>query len=139
MTSASSVGRSGVRGLNVHSPSRHRRRSPLVVAIALGAGCLASVAMAAQSYTPSDTTMSDQAITLNGHDLTIEQIVNVARHGAQVQLSADARQRELDNYGLLLEATAEKRGGEVTVINQGGALFTVRLPLSAKPASVGAS
>jgi len=47
--------------------------------MALGAGCLASPAMAARSYTPSDTTMTDQTITLNGHDLTIEQIVNVAR------------------------------------------------------------
>jgi len=44
---------------------------------------------------------------VNGHDLTIEQIVNVARRGAKVQLSADARQRAARHYGLLLEATAE--------------------------------
>jgi histidine ammonia-lyase len=51
--------------------------------------------------------MGGQTITLNGHDLTIAQIISVARHGAQVQLSGDARQRQADNYGLLLEATAE--------------------------------
>lgn len=51
--------------------------------------------------------MRRQTITLNGHDLSIEQIISVARHGARVQLSADARQRQADNYGLLLEATAE--------------------------------
>ena len=51
--------------------------------------------------------MSSQTVVLTGHDLTIEQIVDVARRGAQVELSADARQREADNYGLLLEATAE--------------------------------
>jgi len=89
----------------------------LVAVIALGAGCLSSLAFAGQTYTPGDATMSDQTITLNGHDLTIEQIVNVARHGAKVQLSADARQRELDNYGLLLEATAE--GVSVYWFNRG--------------------
>jgi len=39
----------------------------------------------------------------------------------------------------LVQQVAARRGGEVTVINQGGALFTVRLPLSVKPVSVGAS
>ncbi len=39
----------------------------------------------------------------------------------------------------LVQQVAARRGGEVTVINQGGALFTVRLPLSAQPVSVGAS
>jgi len=36
----------------------------------------------------------------------------------------------------LVKQVAARRGGEVTVLNQGGALFTVRLPLSAKPVSV---
>ena len=74
---------------------------------ALAAGCSASTARAGQSYTPCDSTLRGETITLNGHELTIEQIVDVARHGARVQLSAEARQREVDNYGLLLEATAE--------------------------------
>src|SRR6266581_1571934 len=39
----------------------------------------------------------------------------------------------------LVQQVAARRGGEVTVINQGGAQFTVRLPLTAKPVSVGAS
>jgi histidine ammonia-lyase len=51
--------------------------------------------------------MSGQTITLTGHDLSLEQIIAVARHGARVQLSPQARQRQIDNYGLLLEATAE--------------------------------
>ena len=74
-------------------------------------------ALAGQTYTPCDETMSGQTITLTGHDLTIEQIVDVARHGAKVQLSAEARQREADNYGLLLEATAE--GVSVYWFNRG--------------------
>jgi histidine ammonia-lyase len=68
---------------------------------------LAPAAFAAPSYMPIVPTMSDRTITLSGHDLTIEQIVQVARHGAKVQLSPAARQREADNYGLLLEAAAE--------------------------------
>ena len=74
-------------------------------------------ALAGQTYTPCDETLSGQTITLTGHDLTIEQIVDVARHGAKVQLSAEARQREADNYGLLLEATAE--GVSVYWFNRG--------------------
>lgn len=68
---------------------------------------IALPALAGQTYSPCDETMSGETITLTGRDLTIEQIVDVARHGAKVQLSAEARQREADNYGLLLEATAE--------------------------------
>jgi signal transduction histidine kinase len=36
----------------------------------------------------------------------------------------------------LVQQVAARRGGEVTVINKGGALFTVRLPLFTKPAWV---
>ena len=36
----------------------------------------------------------------------------------------------------LVQQVASRRGGEVTVVNQGGALFTVRLPLAAKPVTV---
>jgi len=73
----------------------------------LGAGFPVPALLAAQTYSPCDSTLSGETITLDGHDLTIEQIVAVARHGAKVQLSADARRRQEDNYGLLLEAAAE--------------------------------
>jgi two-component system CitB family sensor kinase len=36
----------------------------------------------------------------------------------------------------LVKQVAARRGGEVTVLNQGGALFTVRLPLTVKPVPV---
>lgn len=58
-------------------------------------------------YHPIDPTDAGRTITLTGHDLTIEEVMEVARGGAQVQLSAEAKQRESDNYGLLLEAPAE--------------------------------
>ncbi len=73
------------------------------------AGCLiASMASrAATGYQAIDATKGDSVVTLTGRDLTIEQVVDVARHGAKVQLSPEAKQRQADNYGLLLEAAAE--------------------------------
>ena len=73
-------------------------------------GCwLASgtAALAAGDYQPILPSLSDKTITLTGRDLTIEQRVDVARFGAKVQLSPEARQRQADNHGLLLEAAAE--------------------------------
>jgi len=56
---------------------------------------------------PITPTMNDRTVTLNGHDLTIDQIVMVARYGAKVELSAEARHAQAENFGLLLEAAAE--------------------------------
>ena len=69
--------------------------------------CVNGPALSAPDYHPIDATMADKTVTLTGHDLTVDQVVQVARYGAKVQLSPEARQREADNYGLLLEATAE--------------------------------
>jgi histidine ammonia-lyase len=83
--------------------------SPLVrCALLAGAAvCVALPTWAASNYTPITPTMSDRTVTLTGHDLGIDQIVMVARYGAKVELSADARQHQADSYGLLLEAAAE--------------------------------
>lgn len=89
--------------LHVHRVPRLRLRLACGVLAAIGG----AGPHAAAAYTPISPTMADRNITLTGHDLTIEQIVQVARYGAKVELSADARQRERDNYGLLLEAAAE--------------------------------
>jgi histidine ammonia-lyase len=73
--------------------------------------CAAAPAWAASNdvanYAPITPTMNDRTVTLNGRDLTIDQIIMVARYGAKVELSADARQHQADSYGLLLEAAAE--------------------------------
>jgi histidine ammonia-lyase len=57
-----------------------------------------------RTITPST---AGETIVLTGRDLTIDQMVQVARYGAKVALSAQARQRSADAYGLLLEAAAE--------------------------------
>jgi histidine ammonia-lyase len=58
-------------------------------------------------YHPIVASLRHQTVILTGRTLTIEQIVDVARHGAKVELDATARQRQADGYGLLLEAAAE--------------------------------
>jgi histidine ammonia-lyase len=73
----------------------------------LGAMLATTQAAAAAPFTPIAATKHDALVTLDGHSLSIEQIVDVARFGARVELSPGAQQREQDNYGLLLEATAE--------------------------------
>jgi histidine ammonia-lyase len=84
------------------------RRYVTLWALALSGACGASAtALAASVYSPITPSTAGRTITLSGHDLTIDEIVQVARYGARVELSREARQREADNYGLLLEATAE--------------------------------
>ncbi len=74
---------------------------------------MASVA-AYQTITPS---AAHETVVLTGRDLTIAEVVAVARYGAKVSLSSEARQRSADAYGLLLEAAAE--GVSVYWFNRG--------------------
>lgn len=71
--------------------------------------CAAALAAAGGGvpYTPITPREREKVITLTGHDLSIDQVIEVARYGARVQLSPEARQRSADAYGLLLEAAAE--------------------------------
>ncbi|MER8826153.1 aromatic amino acid ammonia-lyase [Mesorhizobium sp. M0938] len=62
---------------------------------------------AAQIYQPITETAAGKTIKLTGRDLTIEQVVDIARNGAKVELSAEALQRSADAYGLLLQGAAE--------------------------------
>ena len=83
------------------------RAAGRLASIMIGGLIASTPALAESGYRPISPTMLDKTITLTGHDLTIEQLVDVARNGAKVQLSAEAKQRQTDNYGLLLEAAAE--------------------------------
>ena len=51
--------------------------------------------------------MADTMITLTGRDMTIEQVIHVARNGAKIHFSPEAKYSEADSYGLLLEEPAE--------------------------------
>lgn len=58
-------------------------------------------------YQPITETAVGKTITLTGRDLTYEQVIEIARDGAKVELSAEALQRSADAYGLLLQGAAE--------------------------------
>lgn len=62
---------------------------------------------ATTTYQPIFEAAASETITLTGHDLTIDQVIDIARSGAKVELSPEALQRSADAYGLLLEGAAE--------------------------------
>jgi histidine ammonia-lyase len=88
---------------------QHKRcnRLELTFSMALLCSCIAHPAMAIEAYRPVTTTMASKTITLTGHDLTIEQVIDIARHGAKVIISDAAMQRGADSFGLMLEAQHE--------------------------------
>jgi len=71
------------------------------------AGSAAAATSAQQSYIPIEYTESDRTITLTGQDMTLEDVILIARHGARIELTDKARQRAADAYGLLLQGAAE--------------------------------
>src|SRR5665213_884305 len=101
--------------------SSHRSRTSLFAGLGASAtlSLLALNAAAAEPvpYHPITPAMADKTIVLTGHDLTIDQVVDVARYGAKVALTAEARQRSADAHALLLEAAAE--GVSVYWFNRG--------------------
>src|ERR1700722_4041170 len=95
-------------GASIMSNGMTRTRNlGIVCALAVCGVSAIMPALAASDYQALTPPMSEKTITLTGRELTIEQLVDVARHGAKVQLSPEARQRQVDNHGLLLEAAAE--------------------------------
>ncbi len=91
----------------MRTPKSLLAASLLLSGLACAGAATAPAAVGSPAYTPIEPTSAERLVILDGHHLTIEEIVAVARHGARVDLSPEARQREADNYGLLLEATAE--------------------------------
>jgi histidine ammonia-lyase len=95
------------------------------VPVGAGVGLLLSLLGSAASadasaplpYHPITPSMAEQTVVLTGRDLSIDQVVQVARYGAKVALSAEARQRSADAHALLLEAAAE--GVSVYWFNRG--------------------
>ncbi len=61
----------------------------------------------ADTYRPIAAGEGGDAITLTGHDLTIEQLVAVARNGQPVEVSPEVHDHQADAHSLLLEGVAE--------------------------------
>lgn len=92
-----------------------------------------SVAAAAPAYREIAPTLADHTVTLTGKDLTLDQVVDVARHGAKVALSDEARQRSADAHALLLEAANE--GVSVYWFNRGSGSGRERFIFTGDPLS----
>src|ERR1700682_3759162 len=88
-----------------------------LVLAALSLAALDAAAASSAPYRPIEASMSDKTIVLTGRDLTVYQGVQVARYGARVALTPEARQRSADAHALLLEAAAE--GVSVYWFNRG--------------------
>jgi histidine ammonia-lyase len=84
--------------------STYPRRILLAALVGVATRALAD---AAPEYHPINATMAAQTVTLTGNDLTIEQVIQVARYGAKVAVSPEAKQRCLDTFNLMNEGAAE--------------------------------
>src|SRR5882757_4857137 len=90
-----------------------RRTRTALCAIALTGAAVLPLSAHAQmfgdprGYRPITPAMAGKTLTLTGHDMTIDDVMDVARRGEKVQFGAAAKQRMEDNYGLLLEAPLE--------------------------------
>src|SRR5450631_1223900 len=77
----------------------------------------APLCAASLTYRPIAPTMENRTVVLTGKDLTVDQVVEVARYGAKVDLTPEARRRSADAHALLLEAANE--GVSVYWFNRG--------------------
>jgi len=101
--------------------------------LVLGLWSGAASAVEPAPYRPITPTLADQTVVLTGHDLTIDQVVQVARYGARVALSPEARQHSADAHALLLEAAAE--GVSVYWFNRGSGSGRERFIFTGDPLS----
>ncbi|MHB8477105.1 MAG: aromatic amino acid ammonia-lyase [Steroidobacteraceae bacterium] len=79
----------------------------IMLALLPAASILIVAAAPAADYRPITAAADGKIVTLTGHDLTIEDVVAVARNGAQVRYSPEAIQRATDGNDLRAEAGAE--------------------------------
>ena len=101
--------------------------------VGLAASSVGFAATAVPVYRAISATQSDKTVVLTGRDLTIDEVVQVARYGAKVALSAEARQRSADAHALLLEAAAE--GVSVYWFNRGSGSGRERFIFTGDPLS----
>jgi histidine ammonia-lyase len=101
--------------------------------VGLSLAALQAAATSSAPYRAIVPSMSDRTIVLTGRDLTVDQVVQVARHGAKVALTPEARQRSADAHALLLEAAAE--GVSVYWFNRGSGSGRERFIFTGDPLS----
>jgi histidine ammonia-lyase len=78
-----------------------------LMGLGLGVAALLAQPALAVEFHPITADAESTVITLTGHDLTIEEVVAVARHGAHVRYSPEAIARAVAGAELRAEAAAE--------------------------------
>jgi histidine ammonia-lyase len=86
----------------------------VVGALAVGVPATAG----AQAYNPITPTKANETITLTGKNMTVEDVVDIARHGAKVRVSAAHRRSSAANLQLVFEGA--RQGIPIYGFNRGG-------------------
>jgi histidine ammonia-lyase len=84
-----------------------RARAGIFAAMLAVVATLAFAGAANAQFNRIAPTKADETIVLDGHSLTIEQLVDIARGGAKVEVAPEALERAAASYGLMLQAQAE--------------------------------
>ena len=82
-------------------------RRKIFAAILAAVTMLALTGAANAQFKQITATRADETVVLDGHSLTVEQLVDVARGGARVEVAPEALERAAASYGLMLQAQAE--------------------------------
>jgi histidine ammonia-lyase len=88
----------------------------LVVGLVLGLPAAAS-AQQQEGFTPINPTKAHKTITLTGEDMTIQDVVDIARHGAKVRIARKHANYMNRAYNLIIEAS--RQGIPVYRFNRG--------------------
>jgi histidine ammonia-lyase len=90
----------------------------VVIAGALWTGQPPAAATGPAPYQPIDATMSGTTITLNGRTMSIQDVVDIARHGARVRVADEVLNSIEKNLQLVLEGA--RQGIPIYGFNRGG-------------------
>jgi histidine ammonia-lyase len=105
--------------MNNNSMLQRRLMSNIaVVFFAAIVALLPGTPVAAASYQPIEPSKSDTTITLNGEDMSVQDVVDIARHGAKVRVANEVFDSIEKNLQLVLEAA--RQGIPVYGFNRGG-------------------
>jgi histidine ammonia-lyase len=110
-----------------------RARAGIFAPVLAVVATLALAGTANAQFNRINPTKADQTIVLDGHSLTIEQLVDIARGGARIEIAPDALERAAASYGLMLQAQAE--GVSVYRFNRGAGQQREIVTLTGDPMS----
>jgi histidine ammonia-lyase len=116
---------------------RSGKRKILTLLTCISGAMLLPASMAAAAtpipYQVITPTKQAETVTVTGHDLTIEQVVAVARDGARIEISPEGRKRAQAAFNLLLQA--QEQGVPVYRFNRGAGSRRQVVTLKGKPGS----